>query len=763
MAGGKSPRITDCVCTGQGWCQRHQCVKDRVLWLQCQRNQQALDLWEQGTHPSQQPAGGRRIQASRVSLDALRRLSLDLLKIPGRHHEGWRSLASLAEQVVMRARQCAATVPESVEHSGLLESRSERSLRAPKVATSVTHSYEFVATCDPNCVPGLLAFVQSLKDHARITFSLTIIECRTLTEEDRTQIAALGVPVNYIPEEELGRFEFSHGLTEERLRARRLVVWMPPCNVPICYINADTLRGQMAPPGERCPSQCCSTCGGYVVRPKKYHLAVVTCIFNPVRAKRIIQNYWTFRAALGPDVPLYTVELALDDDPFEIPDAIHLRGSREKHLCWQKENLLNLAMLQVPEEFDAIAWIDADVILPQSWYSETCEQLRTHAVLQLFRIARLMGADGAIEKEVQGYFGTRPDIKHPGFAWAIRREVLEGVGLYHEALLGGGDIEIAKGLCSLPTDQTTNTVDLTSRPWIIPQWREWAAIVSNRVAGSAGHLHTDLLHLFHGSWNDRQYTPRHQIHKLANLQHDETYLDEQGLRVVDNPEFTRLMGAHFRNRRDDGGEWRPAIVTSFGPNAGEQCKSWIPHASVIVGVQEKDESAPDWVTRVENDASELRGRRLQRICDMISVGRQHADIVAIINDDIELKTESEYWRVLVRAAAYDLVCVQRLDLPDNVRDRHGVDLFLIPPALRVPDDDRFLMGECGWDWWLPNLAKRQGVNIQFAQQPIALHRRHAVKWDKASFHDSCQWLRESFGIEDHDAMKQQFLTNSRKI
>ena len=763
MAGGKSLRITDCVCTGQGWCQRHQCVKDRVLWLQCQRNQQALDLWEQGTHPSQQPAGGRRIQASRVSLDALRRLSLDLLKIPGRHHEGWRSLASLAEQVVMRARQCAATVPESVEHSGLLESRSERSLRAPKVATSVTHSYEFVATCDPNCVPGLLAFVQSLQDHARITFSLTIIECRTLTEEDRTQIAALEVPVNYIPEEELGRFEFSHGLTEERLRARRLVVWMPPCNVPICYINADTLRGQMAPPGERCPSQCCSTCGGYVVRPKKYHLAVVTCIFNPVRAKRIIQNYWTFRAALGPDVPLYTVELALDDDPFEIPDAIHLRGSREKHLCWQKENLLNLAMLQVPEEFDAIAWIDADVILPQSWYSETCEQLRTHAVLQLFRIARLMGADGAIEKEVQGYFGTRSDIKHPGFAWAIRREVLEGVGLYHEALLGGGDIEIAKGLCSLPTDQTTNTVDLTSRPWIIPQWREWAAIVSNRVAGSAGHLHTDLLHLFHGSWNDRQYTPRHQIHKLANLQHDETYLDEQGLRVVDNPEFTRLIGAHFRNRRDDGGEWRPAIVTSFGPTAGEQCKSWIPHASVIVGVQEKDESAPDWVTRVENDASELRGRRLQRICDMISVGRQHADIVAIINDDIELKTESEYWRVLVRAAAYDLVCVQRLDLPDNVRDRHGVDLFLIPPALRVPDDDRFLMGECGWDWWLPNLAKRQGVNIQFAQQPIALHRRHAVKWDKASFHDSCQWLRESFGIEDHDAMKQQFLTNSRKI
>ena len=148
---------------------------------------------------------------------------------------------------------------------------------------------------------------------------------------------------------------------------------------------------------------------------------------------------------------------------------------------------------------------------------------------------------------------------------------------------------------------------------------------------------------------------------------------------------------------------------------------------------------------------------------MISVGRQHADIVAIINDDIELKTESEYWRALVRAAAYSLVCVQRLDLPDNVRDRHGVDLFLVPPALRVPDDDRYLMGECGWDWWLPNLAKQQGVNIQFAQQPIALHWRHEVNWDKASFHDSCHWLREAFGIEDHDAMKQQFLRSSGKI
>ncbi len=39
---------TDCECTQEGWCERHQCLKGRGMFLLCQRSTQAFERWEMG-------------------------------------------------------------------------------------------------------------------------------------------------------------------------------------------------------------------------------------------------------------------------------------------------------------------------------------------------------------------------------------------------------------------------------------------------------------------------------------------------------------------------------------------------------------------------------------------------------------------------------------------------------------------------------------------------------------------------------------------
>lgn len=41
-------KLTDCQCTEEGWCQRHQCLKSRGMFLLCQRSVAAFEQWERG-------------------------------------------------------------------------------------------------------------------------------------------------------------------------------------------------------------------------------------------------------------------------------------------------------------------------------------------------------------------------------------------------------------------------------------------------------------------------------------------------------------------------------------------------------------------------------------------------------------------------------------------------------------------------------------------------------------------------------------------
>ncbi len=76
-------------------------------------------------------------------------------------------------------------------------------------------------------------------------------------------------------------------------------------------------------------------------------MLTVTSYFNPMRSRRRLANYRTFRSRLN--VPLFTVELAFDGQ-FELTssDADHLIQLSGGDIMWQKERLLNIALEAVP-------------------------------------------------------------------------------------------------------------------------------------------------------------------------------------------------------------------------------------------------------------------------------------------------------------------------------------------------------------------------------------------------------------------------------
>jgi len=49
-------RVTDCECTGPGWCERHKCYKSLMFYRACGRTPQLFAMWEQGRGPGQRRA-----------------------------------------------------------------------------------------------------------------------------------------------------------------------------------------------------------------------------------------------------------------------------------------------------------------------------------------------------------------------------------------------------------------------------------------------------------------------------------------------------------------------------------------------------------------------------------------------------------------------------------------------------------------------------------------------------------------------------------
>ena len=115
-------------------------------------------------------------------------------------------------------------------------------------------------------------------------------------------------------------------------------------------------------------------------------LHVVTAIANPIRWQSRAQLYRQFEEhMLDSGVRLTVVECAYGDRPHEFADNPHITHVpvRARSVLWIKENLLNIGLGRLPQDWRNVAWIDADVTFRRpDWATETVHALQQYDVVQ---------------------------------------------------------------------------------------------------------------------------------------------------------------------------------------------------------------------------------------------------------------------------------------------------------------------------------------------------------------------------------------------
>lgn len=284
-------------------------------------------------------------------------------------------------------------------------------------------------------------------------------------------------------------------------------------------------------------------------------IAVITSFFNFggfVRPQFNMQMFLRFMKSAG--VPVYGVEACVGASVTAgMTNWKQVRLSGAKQVVWQKEALLNLAEKMVPDKYDIILWIDADVWFENpDWVGQTEDAIDDHDVVQLFDKCVRTAENGKSE------FTNTSIAKagkldeswkaHTGFAWGMWRENwVKGNGLYPFAISGGCDTVMALHWMGLPTwEHVEKHRGSNPLPWV-----RWSV---NYERSGVGCTPGTLYHMWHGNRVHRNYYNR--CRDLAHLDHEKDLkIGKNGLvEWTDHApkETVKLVLDGFKRRAEDG-------------------------------------------------------------------------------------------------------------------------------------------------------------------------------------------------------------------
>lgn len=292
----------------------------------------------------------------------------------------------------------------------------------------------------------------------------------------------------------------------------------------------------------------------------KSDLWVITAFYNLAGWSSRLENYRAFHRALS--VPLATIEWN-PAGRFQLAatDADRLIQVQGGDLMWQKERLLGRALSALPGHVRYVAWVDCDIIFadPQ-WHQRMRRLLQDQLVVQPFRRVVYLSNEAtrrfvrggesvaeALRDDSSGEFGDTPSrpsfldlcervggeiaridlqrrfepqpgrvgqyniMARPayGHAWVARIDAIRRIGYYERCVMGGGDLLSAYGLIGQYDEMIANH---RSVGWDFygggASYREWARQAAEVCRDRLKCGDETIMHLHHGSLEDRQYRSR---------------------------------------------------------------------------------------------------------------------------------------------------------------------------------------------------------------------------------------------------------------
>ena len=124
-------------------------------------------------------------------------------------------------------------------------------------------------------------------------------------------------------------------------------------------------------------------------------LHVVTTISNSARFRSRYDLFEEFEIRMAnAHVPFWVVELAFGERSRAISHPRNPRHIllRSPHEIWHKEAMVNIAVSRFPQDWEYMAWIDADVSFARDdWAEETVHMLQHHPIVQMWSEAQDLG------------------------------------------------------------------------------------------------------------------------------------------------------------------------------------------------------------------------------------------------------------------------------------------------------------------------------------------------------------------------------------
>ena len=302
------------------------------------------------------------------------------------------------------------------------------------------------------------------------------------------------------------------------------------------------------------------------------NLYVVTAVFNPERYKSRYDLYHKFEKYIKDSgAILYTIELAIGNQDFVVttPDNPCNIQLRTNSILWYKENLLNILLSKLPDDWEYVASIDADISFTNpSWVKDTIHELQNYKVIQMFTHAHdldpyyeimqshigFVFAENNklyIDKETKLVHEGIKGYQHPGYAWAYTRETLDNIGGFIDiGILGSSDSYMAFALINKGGISMSKKLNTNYKKAVI----DWQTLANKHINGNIGYLKTHLMHYYHGKKKNRGYDTRTQI--LIDNDFDPTKhlkKDTRGLYklVGDNTNLKNQIIQYFKSRRED--------------------------------------------------------------------------------------------------------------------------------------------------------------------------------------------------------------------
>lgn len=172
--------------------------------------------------------------------------------------------------------------------------------------------------------------------------------------------------------------------------------------------------------------------------PATPDMAVLMAYFNPTNSVRMLQNFLQVRHYLQQaNIPLYTGEVAFDESPFLLQDAVV--QLRTTSYMFYKENLIKLVEARVPATFTKLCILDADIMFEQpGWYDVVSQALDKVQICQPFTKTTFLEINFTEGQSQGSCFDTTEG--HSGHVWAFQRAWYQSANISDQTVVGGSDL-----------------------------------------------------------------------------------------------------------------------------------------------------------------------------------------------------------------------------------------------------------------------------------------------------------------------------------